>query len=484
MATALTPSADNPTAVVAGNQHWGHATTRDLYNWENQPIAIFPDNPGDGIFSGSVVIDTNNTSGFFPNQTNGVVAVYTLNTPLEETQELAYSTDNGYTYTKYQGNPVLSVNSTQFRDPKVIWHEPTQKWVMVIAYAQEFVIGIFTSPDLKEWTHASNFTKKGLLGIQYEVPNMIPIPMENSTEDMWIMLLSINPGAPLGGSITEYFPGHFNGTHFTEVDGAARIADFGKDNYAGGFFYNTPRPGEKYPVSIAWASNWQYAQVVPTGELEGWRSSMTLPRINYLKNITRVGYTLVSAPYNLQAVYDQPLETTDKLANSSIVRGYSDVESGAIYFQINATGIPTANATGTANFTFMSSVSGESIQGGFYFRGDVPFWIDRGHIYGFDNPFFTDKFSTNNLISDGRWRMEGVIDRSILEVFLDGGDRSATNTFFPNHRLDTVLLATDDLNEGVQVSAAIWSLKSGWAAQNTTASSNATDDNQMYYTKA
>lgn len=409
----------------------------------------------------------NNTSGFFPNQNDGVVAIYTLNTPQEQTQELAYSTDNGYTYTKYDGNPVISIGSTQFRDPKVIWHDPTQKWVMTITYSQEFVIGIFTSPDLKEWTHASNFTKKGLLGIQYEVPNLIPIPMEGSSEDMWIMLLSINPGAPLGGSITEYFPGSFNGTHFTEVDGAARIADFGKDNYAGGFFYGTPLAGEKYPISIAWASNWQYAQVVPTGPLEGWRSCMSGPRVNYLKNITRVGYTLVSAPYNLPVVYDRPLETSDSLVNSSIIHDYSDLESGAIYFQVNVTGIPTANATGTANFTFESSVTGESVRGGFYFGGDVPFWIDRGDVYGFDNPFFTDKFSTNNLITNGEWRMEGIIDRSILEVFLDGGDRSATNTFFPTQRLDTVSIATGELNPGVEVKAAIWALKSTWAGRNT-----------------
>ena len=459
----LTVLTDNPTDIVAGNQHWGHATTKDLYHWQNQPIAIFPDNPGDGIFSGCVVIDTNNTSGFFPNQTDGVVAVFTLNTETEQTQQLAYSTDLGYTFTKYQNNPVLSVNSTQFRDPKVIWHAPTQKWVMVIAFAQEYVIGIYTSPNLKDWTHASNFSHHGLLGIQYEVPNMIQIPMNGSTDDMYIMLISINPGAPLGGSITQYFPGYFNGTDFTAVDGAARIADFGKDNYAGGFFYGTP--AGQNPVSIAWASNWQYSQVVPTGPLENWRSSMTLPRVNYLTNITRVGYDLVSEPYDLTPLYDHPLAANSSLGNGSVFADYSTLESGTVYFQINVTNIPTANTTGTANFTFASSVSGESVRGGFYFGGDVPFWVDRGGARGFDNPFFTDKFSTNNLLSNGSWRLEGVIDRSILEVFLDGGERSATATFFPQQRLDTVLISTEELNEGVEVSVAIWGLKSAWASQ-------------------
>ncbi|KAL8905536.1 MAG: hypothetical protein Q9171_006632 [Xanthocarpia ochracea] len=132
----------NPTDIVAGNQHWGHATSRDLYTWVNQPIAIYPSGAeGEGIFSGSSVIDVNNTSGFFPNQTNGVVAFYTLHTTEEETQDIAYSTDGGYTFTKYANNPVISINSKQFRDPKVIWYPTTQQWVMVIAYAQEFVIG-------------------------------------------------------------------------------------------------------------------------------------------------------------------------------------------------------------------------------------------------------------------------------------------------------------------------------------------------------
>ncbi|KAK3061799.1 hypothetical protein LTS18_005406 [Coniosporium uncinatum] len=148
----LTYSQDNPTALHAGNQHWGHATSRDLYEWENQPIAIFADPPEGQVFSGSAVIDVNNTSGFFPNQANGVVAIYTLNniTSTEQTQDLAYSHDGGYTFTKYSGNPVLSVNSSQFRDPKVIWHAEMQNWVMVVAFSQESVIGIYTSPNLRE----------------------------------------------------------------------------------------------------------------------------------------------------------------------------------------------------------------------------------------------------------------------------------------------------------------------------------------------
>ncbi|MCJ1367149.1 hypothetical protein MMC16_006281 [Acarospora aff. strigata] len=455
----------NPTDIVAGNQHWGHATSKDLYTWVNQPIAIYPGAEGEGIFSGSCVVDVNNTSGFFPSQSNGVVAIYTLNTMEEQTQEIAYSMDGGYTFTKYSGNPVISIGSTQFRDPKVIWHTPTESWVMVIAYSQDFVIGIYTSPDLKDWTHASNFSHHGLLGLQYECPNLVSIEMVNATEqDMWVLTISINPGAPLGGSITEYFPGSFNGTHFTAVDAAARIADFGKDNYAGQFFYGVPDFAPQ--ISIAWASNWQYSQVVPTGTLEGWRSAMSLPRVNTLANITRIGYDLVSTPYDLTPLYDAPLAQNSSLGNGTVLADYSNLESGAIYFEVNITSIPAANVTGTANFTFMSSVTGERVRGGFYLGGDTPFFIDRGDIRGFDNPFFTDKVSSNNIIGpQGTFMMSGVIDRSILEVFLDGGQRSATQTFFPEGRLDVMLISAGGLNEGVEVSVAAWGLKSTWATE-------------------
>lgn len=423
----------------------------------------------------------NNTSGFFPNQKDGVVAIYTLNTPKEETQEIAYSTDGGYTFTKYSKNPVISINSTQFRDPKVLWHEETESWAMVVSYAQEFVIGIYTSPNLKEWTHASNFSHHGLLGIQYECPNLVAIPMLKnssiespldpsnfaSTGSMYVLTISINPGAPLGGSITQYFPGTFNGTHFITVDDAARIADFGKDNYAGQFFYGIPPTSPQ--VSIAWASNWQYSQIVPTGPLEGYRSSMSLPRYNVLASTARGPYTLISLPYDLSPLYQSlySLANTTK-ANASILYDYSStVPSGALYFSVNITSIPLANTTGTANFTFMSSVTGESIRGGFFLGGDAPFFINRGYIRGFDNPFFTDKFSVTNLINTDTqtFRLQGVIDRSILEVFLDNGLRSATTTFFPEGALDTVIIATAGLNPGVKVEAAVWGFTSAWASQ-------------------
>ncbi|PBP24322.1 putative invertase 4 [Diplocarpon rosae] len=458
---------DNPTATVAGNQHWGHATSLDLYTWENQKIAIFATEDSQ-IFSGSVVIDVNNTSGFFPQQTNGVVAIYTRNTAREQTQEIAYSFDSGYTFHPAPANPVLRASppSTQFRDPKVIWF--ADHWVMVIAYAQEFAIGIFTSPDLQTWTHASNFTHAGLLGLQYECPNLVSMPVQGEDEAMWLLSISINPGAPRGGSITEYFPGTFNGTHFTAVDGAARLDDFGKDNYAGQYFYGVP--ATEPPVSIAWSSNWQYAQQVPTGEREGWRSAMSLPRRSHLvRNATRTGWALISTPYDLGPILDTPLAVRSDLQNGSLIQDYASVPSGALYFRVNVTHLPSIAASrGTLNFTFSSSVTREAVAGGFFFGGDNPFWLSRRHVDGFGqrNPFFTDTFSVGNpQNADGTFSLAGIVDRSMLEVFLDGGRNSATTTFYPEGVLDTVEVRTAGLNAGVGVSVEIWALKSTWAAQ-------------------
>ncbi|CAI9628857.1 glycoside hydrolase family 32 protein [Alternaria burnsii] len=464
----------NPTANVAGNQHWGHATSEDLYTWTNQPIALFPGGPTEGVFSGSAVIDSNNTSGFFPNQTNGVVAIYTINVPENQTQHIAYSYDNGYSFTKYENNPVIvpgGTNPTQFRDPKVIWYEPTESWVMVVAYPVDFEVGIFTSPNLIDWTPTSNFSHYGITGLQYECPNMVEMRVENSTdsdESKYVMLISINPGAPLGGSITEYFVGTFNGTHFEADDARTRLTDFAKDNYAGQFFYGIPT--EEDQITLNWASNWQYTNVVPTaGEAvgDGFRSVMTVPRGHYLKDLPRQGLSLISYPSNIMSIVDSELASNDSLGNGTVFVDYSTVESGALYFEANVTGITGGpSLAGSISFIFQSSVSGESISGGtFISSGDV--WLDRGKTDAFQSPYFTDKFTATGLYNenDGSWRISGIVDRSIIEIFLNGGELSATSVFFPTQPLDTMMLRVSGLNETVTASVGVWGLQAAWLNQ-------------------
>jgi beta-fructofuranosidase len=292
--------------------------------------------------------------------------------------------------------------------------------------------------------------------------------VEGSSETMHLLYISINPGAPLGGSVGQYFIGSFNGTHFEAIDAAARIADFGKDNYASQFFWGIP--GSEDQVSIAWASNWQYTSVVPTGTDEGWRSQMSLPRRNFIRKLPEIGYVLVSEPYNIQSVFSSELANRNDIANSSLVLDFSTVESLALYFEANVTGLSDDNLAGTVNFTFTSSVSGEYVTGG-TIVGDAT-WMDRGHTYAFDNPFFTDKFSTNGIYGgQGEWSISGVIDRSIIEIFTNGGEQSATNTFYSTYPLDTLRIGAEGIASGAQVSVGVWGLEDTWA---TLANSNGT----------
>lgn len=476
---------------MAGNQHWGHATSKDILHWTNQPIAIFPSSASEGIFTGSAVIDAKNTSGFFPNATNGVVAIYTLSTLAAQTQNLAYSRDNGYTFTKYPGNPVLSANSTQFRDPKVFFHAPTSRWVMVISFATDFVIAIYTSPNLRTWTHASNVTHPGLVsaGAQLECPNLVPIPTlkgpslslspENTAPiETYLLLMSINPGASLGGSISTYLPGTFNGTHFEPLTPyTTRLTDFCKDNYATQFFDDISPP-----VSISWASNWQYADSTPldtTSNLTAFRSALSLPRTHALANVSVAGYDLLTLPPDLSPLYTtaKPLAESMDLANKSLTLDYgSVVPSRAITFTVHVTNVPlnTTIATGSVNFTLLSSTSGEFIRAGFFFSlpNSGAFFLSRARTYGFDetNPFFNKDFSVTSPVTaaagaagqTGSWSVQVVVDRSLVEVYLDGGKKVGTMVYFAEGQLDTLILGSRGVNGGVGVGAEVWGLRSVW----------------------
>ncbi|KAK6823616.1 beta-fructofuranosidase [Apiospora arundinis] len=460
----------NPTGLGPGNQHWGHATSKDGYTWENQAIALFPPNQRVFVYSGSAVVDVNNTSGFFPDQDNGVVVVFTFANYNEDgstgpqTQAIAYSHDEGYTFQYYDGNPVINSTSSQFRDPKVIRYG--DHWAMVVAYSQEFVVAIYTSPDLKEWTWASNFTNHGLLGAQYECPNIVKMPVRDRNgavvDEKYVLTISLQPGAPLGGSVTEYFIGDFNGTHFTTVDAATRLTDFAR----------TTMPRSSSTASRVTRSIWA-GPAIPTGNNEGWRSAMTLPRVNYLtKSAPRIGWTMVDEIYDPKSIMSvSPLKAVTDMGNGNVTVDYSDVESHALYIEANVTGLDVTKTSGltTLNLTFTSAASGESLRSGFYFGGDSTFFVDRGQLRGFDNVYFTDKFSIADVYYDNpkaaSWSIKAVIDRSMYEVFVGGGRHAGTVLLYPTQPLTVVDVAARDMPAGAQVSVAVWALNSTWAGQ-------------------
>ena len=253
----------NPRSNDWGNMSWGHATSPDMIHWTEQPVALTRDELGD-IFSGSAVIDKDNTAGF---GANAMVVLYTSADGIQQ-QSIAYSTDGGKSFTRYSGNPVIPNNDDNLRDPKVFWHEPTRQWVMALAKGWKMGVEFYTSPNLKNWTHQSTFFRElpGRPSLQWECPDLIELG------DKWVLIVSVNPGGPVLGSGTMYFVGDFDGKEFVaeELDYPLWL-DYGMDNYAGVTWSNT---GDR-KILLGWMNNWQYAGAVPCSP---WRSAMTLPR--------------------------------------------------------------------------------------------------------------------------------------------------------------------------------------------------------------
>lgn len=262
----------NPYGSVWGNMHWGHSTSTDLMHWKFEGCAIVPDAWG-AIFSGSCVVDHNNTAGFGK---GAVVAFYTSAkaTPWGDvqSQSMAYSLDNGKTFTKYEGNPILTSSERDFRDPKVFWYAPGKHWVMMLAVGQH--MEIYSSANLKEWKKESEFgAMQGAHGGVWECPDLVEIPVEGTREKKWVLICNLNPGGPFGGSAAQYFVGSFDGKKFVnESPTQTKWMDWGKDNYATVTWNNAP---DGRCIALGWMSNWQYANNVPTRQ---YRSANTLAR--------------------------------------------------------------------------------------------------------------------------------------------------------------------------------------------------------------
>ncbi|WP_304244496.1 DUF4980 domain-containing protein [Phocaeicola plebeius] len=262
----------NPYGSVWGNMHWGHSTSTDLMHWKFEGCAIVPDAWG-AIFSGSCVVDHENTAGFGK---EAVVAFYTSakSTPWGDIQmqSMAYSLDNGKTFTKYEGNPILTSSEKDFRDPKVFWYAPGKHWVLILAVGQH--MEIYSSVNLKEWKKESEFgAMQGAHGGVWECPDLVEIPVEGTREKKWVLICNLNPGGPFGGSAAQYFVGSFDGKKFVnESPTQTKWMDWGKDNYATVTWNNAP---DGRCIALGWMSNWQYANNVPTRQ---YRSANTLAR--------------------------------------------------------------------------------------------------------------------------------------------------------------------------------------------------------------
>ena len=258
----------NPYGSQWENMTWGHSTSTDLVHWKYEGDAVESDALGT-VFSGSAVVDKDNTAGFGK---GAVIALYT-SAGENQTQSMAYSTDNGKTFTKYEGNPIITSNVPDFRDPHMFWNEDIKKWNMILAAGQH--MEIYTSDNLKDWKLESSFgAEYGNHGGVWECPDLMKLKVRGTDKEKWMLICNINPGGPFGGSATQYFVGDFDGHKFT-CDSKPEVTkwmDYGKDHYATVTFDNAP---EGRRVAIAWMSNWQYANQVPTQQ---YRSGNSIPR--------------------------------------------------------------------------------------------------------------------------------------------------------------------------------------------------------------
>lgn len=264
----------NPEGDQWGNMSWGHATSTDLIHWQELPVAI-PYTEKHGIFSGSVVVDYFNTTGFGSLENPAMVAIFThhQHDELHQSQSLAYSTDDGLTWQSYDANPVLDLKMKDFRDPKVVWNTVNEAWIMTVVKPHEYTVSFYQSQDLKQWKLLSEFTNKnGVDGI-WECPDLFPLAVDGDpTQIKWVLFVSVNPGGVTGGSGTQFFIGNWNGKEFIADDLTMRWLDYGRDNYAGVTFTDAP---DNRHIYLGWMNNWEYAKDIPANPARG---SMTIPR--------------------------------------------------------------------------------------------------------------------------------------------------------------------------------------------------------------
>lgn len=419
----------NPQGNSWGNMSWGHATSSDLMHWEEQPVALTRDELGD-IFSGSAVIDKDNTAGF---GNNAMIALYTSASGAQQ-QSMAYSTDGGKSFTRYTGNPVIKNNDDNLRDPKVFWHEESKKWIMALAKGWKMGTEFYGSTDLKNWTHLSTFfvALPGRPSLQWECPDLISFDYKGKKK--YVLLVSVNPGGPILGSGTMYFVGDFDGTTFTAdpLDYPLWF-DYGMDNYAGVTWSNTPNRH----ILIGWMNNWQYAGDVPCSP---WRSAMTLPRelklIEYdgkpllanvvVDEVDKIASNWQDVPGTINAKDAYQLRLTIDLDKGSTITLSNDNKESFTMDIIASERMLVAHRTSaTGQTTFNAIFSIPSM---------------RAPLNTVGNSVVLDIF----------------VDQSSVEIFTQNGSMSMTNLVFPKNIYNHLNVS------GANYQAQIRSLNSVW----------------------
>ncbi len=440
----------NPYGSKWGNMHWGHSVSRDLVHWEHLKPAIARDTLGH-IFSGSTVVDHNNSAGYGK---DALVAFYTSASDNGQVQSMAYSTDNGRTYAKYEKNPILTPfdGLKDFRDPKVFWYEPTRKWYMIVSADKN--MRFYSSSNLKDWTYLSQFGEGyGMQPNQFECPDFFQLPVDgDSTRMKWVMIVNINPGCWFGGSATEYFVGDFDGKEFRcdAKPEAVKWLDWGKDHYAAVTISDCPGR----VVALPWMSNWQYANITP---IRQYRGANALPR--ELRLYTKDGEIYMSA----NAVSETALLRKETAAIGSLsvsgehaARPLAAGEGGACEIEMDI----TPGEAQTVGFQLLND-KGEKVDIYLDMR-EKRLVMDRtesgitelGKPEDFDinakeatdyrkrlsvnyvNDFALGTWAPLSLCEGKTCHVDVFVDKCSVEIFVDGGRIAMTNLVFPTKPYD------------------------------------------------
>lgn len=459
----------NPYGSKWGNMHWGHAVSKDLVHWEHLDPAIARD-PVGHIFSGSSVVDKKNTAGFGK---DAIIAIYTNNSVNhDEIQCIAYSNDNGRTFTKYEGNPVLTPfdGLKDFRDPKVFWYEKGKCWYMIVSADKE--TRFYKSKNLKKWTYVSAFGKgMGQQPCQYECPDFFQLPVNGDKKKMkWVMTMNINPGCWFGGSATEYFVGDFDGKKFTCPDAnEVKWLDWGKDHYATVTFSNT---GDRV-LGITWMSNWQYANLTPFKQNRG---ANGLPR--ELKLYEKNGKYYISedvAPEVYALRKDTKNVADASVVGEKMLAGVAANMEGAFEIEADVTpdangiaGIEISNNKRERTMIYFDMKQGKVVmdrtESGLtdFGKQAVPHDIELAwdkqraaegkepariaNSINYKNDFALATWAPLSLCEDGKktYHVDIFVDKSSVELFVDGGRIAMTNLVFPVAPYENVKLYTQD----------------------------------------
>ena len=433
---------NNPLDNVWGNMSWGHATSPDLTTWTEHPVAISCDDEED-IFSGSIVFDRDNTSGFGTHSVPPLVAIYTSAFkpgsahPGIQAQSLAYSRDGGYTWTKHATNPVLNRGSAEFRDPKVIRYDggAGSYWVMVAVEATDFQVVLYKSEDLKNWELLSTFGPANATGGVWECPDLFPLPVDGEPENLqWVLTVNLNPGGPNNGSAGQYFVGDFDGTTFTSATtvteglqdpdrlGEYQWLDWGRDYYAAVSFSDAP---DNRRLMIAWMNNWEYANQIPTSP---WRSPMTLAREVSLCTVDGKVRLIQEATGDFASISDPARAFS--LAHTEIPEGTHILDGAA----------------GSVQRIDITLTPGTATEFGLVVRGDG----DRGTRIGVrpvEGTLVVDRRDSGQIsfhetfasidtapirAINGDYKLTIFVDRCSVEVFAQNGRLTMTELIFPS----------------------------------------------------